>query len=281
MAAPQLTAHSGQDPQNPQRATGGRALLLVLVTFIVLLGTNYTTLTNDGFRNWAIQQLPSGFRLSGGLMARKADPLIVRAMEREAALKAEIRALKGNAAALKVEVAGLQNVNASLAAQERSARARLIVTEEKRLMGVAAAERLGTRMKARVAKGLARQLATLPGKVAPAIGAAVVVGSAILEVRDLCENMQDMAELNAKVGLPAIDSREVCGVQIGTVQTVVDNAKQNMAATYASAMRAAGLAPSLASVPVRGLPDTTAASLPGGAVNAVSAGSKGTGNRIR
>lgn len=254
------------DAVSQSRWSGARGrTLLVLGMVAVLVGTNYTALTNDTFRKWAVGRQLSRSVTADNPVAAGEDPRLVEAWIREAALKAQVNALKGSVAALTVDAAALRNANASLLAREKLVSARLLDSEKKRLAGVVAARRLGSRMKARVAKGVSRQLATLPGKVLPAIGATVSVASTILDLHDLCESMQDMAALNADIGLPPVDSREVCGVQIGTVQTVVDNAKKNFAATYDSAMRAAGLASPPAAVPGPALPGMTVQPLPAGA----------------
>jgi hypothetical protein len=99
-------------------------------------------------------------------------------------------------------------------------------------------------MKARIGRGVARNIATLPGKVLPVVGATVVVGSTALELRDLCDSMRDISSLNEAVGLPHVDDRSVCGIRIDSVQAIVSNAKQNAGAAYASAIKALGLAPS-------------------------------------
>ena len=271
MAGPQLTTYPQQDLRMRTRTTSGRTLILALGTLIVLFGTNYMSLTNDSFRNWAIQQFATRFHLANSTTQRRADPRVVEAMARETALITEIMTLKGSVSALTTASVALRTANANLIAREQSTSAKLIIAEKRRLAGVVAAQRLGIRMEARVAKSLARQLATLPGKVLPAVGATIAVGSTVMELRDLCDNMRDIATLNVAVGLPTTDDRAVCGVQIGSVQTIVANAKQNIAAAYASSMQAAGLAVSPALVQGHLSPSTPAPSLPNGAARAATA----------
>lgn len=221
--------------------SGNRRVLASLGVVILLLGfTNYKALTDDAFRVGALRHLSPGFKA--------ANPAIdendrIRSVEaaREAALTTEIDALRGSLALMKADALVLRKSNIDLAARERATNARLAIAEKHRLAGVAAAERLGNRMKTRVGKSVARQLATLPGKVLPAVGATVVVASTALELHDLCAGMRDIAALNQAVGLPALDDRDVCGVRIGSVQSIVENATQNFTATYANAMQAAGL----------------------------------------
>lgn len=244
MVSPQLTAPK-EDLESKECRSRGRALLTALGMVVLLLGwTTYTALTDDSFRNWAVRQLPSGLRPASSLVQSKEDPRIAEASTREAALTAKINALQRSVSVMTIDAVALRNANANLIARERATSAKLVIAEKHRLASVAAAQQLGDRLKARVANSVARHLATLPGKVLPAVGATVVVGSTILELRDLCDSMQDMAAMNVAVGLPTIDNREVCGVQIGSVQTIVANAKRNMTSTVVSAMHAAGLAPS-------------------------------------
>lgn len=233
------TSRSERYEPGEQGRRGWYALVLsVLVLF--LFGTNYLTLTNDAFRDEAVRMLPFGFERSASrfaiITARKSEEAALR----EAKLANERTVLRQQLAAMTRDALVLRQANIDLVARERSLGAKLTIAEERRLLGVDAARRLGTSMKARIGRGVARNLATLPGKVLPAIGATVVVGSTALDLQDLCHSMRDIASLNAAVGLPGEDDPAVCGIRIGSVRTVVSNAMQNVGAAKASAMQALG-----------------------------------------
>lgn len=192
-------------------------------------------MTDDAFRTGAARLLASRSGPASGAPATNDDPRTAVAREREAALT--------------VEAAALRKAHAGLVARERAISARLDIAEKRRLAGGAAAQRLGGRMRTRVARGVARQLATLPGKVVPAAGTAIAVGSTVLELRDLCDSMQDLAVLNAAVDLPAMDTRGAYGIDITAVEAIAASATHNVKATLLdSARAAAGLAPSPAPV---------------------------------
>jgi hypothetical protein len=242
MAAADLINCPEDDVRTQPAYSNSRTLIASLSVVTLLLAiTNYMALTDDSFRSWTVGHLSPGFKASRAAVDRNESTQRADAAAREAALTREVGALRGSLAAMTVDALTLRKSNADLAARERATSARLAIAEKHRLAGVAAAERLGSRMRTRVGKSVARQLATLPGKVLPAVGATVVVASTALELHDLCEGMRDITVLNQAVGLPALDDRDVCGVRIGSVRTVVANARRNIAATYATALQAAGL----------------------------------------
>jgi hypothetical protein len=212
---------------------------------LLLLGlSNYMMLTSDTFREAAVRKLPIGVKplipASGILKERES----AEAAMREAILIREGAALRQQLAAMTRDALVLRQANKDLTVLQRTTSAKLAVAKERRLLGVTAARRLGSSMKARIGRSVARNIATLPGKVLPAVGATVVVGSTALELRDLCDSMRDISSLNEAVGLPHVDDRSVCGIRVGSVQAIVSNAKQNAGAAYASAIKALGLSPS-------------------------------------
>jgi len=236
-------------PERPEpRKHDRRGWWAMAVSAVVLfLGvTNYLALTDDTFREETARMLPFGFVRSVSPSEVLTASRLQEAALREARLKQEQVALRQQLAAMTRDALVLRQANINLVARERSLGAKLKIAEERRVLGVNAARRLGASMKARIGRGVARNLATLPGKVLPAIGATVVVGSTALDLQDLCHSMRDIASLNAAVGLPGEDDRAVCGVRIGSVRTVVSDAMQNVGAAKASAMRALGMTQSSA-----------------------------------
>lgn len=242
MTSADHTHRAERDVRTERKHWDNRVSSSTLGVVILLLGiTNYLALTDDSFRNWTVQHIPSGFKVLRPAMDARDAIRSAGAAAREEVLMSEVGALRRSLAATTVDALALRKSNAYLAASARATSARLAVAEKNRLAGVAAAERLGSRMKTRIGKSAARQLATLPGKVLPAVGATIVVASTALDLRDLCDGMRDIAVLNRAVGLPSLDDRDVCGVQIGSVRTVVADARQNISAAYANALQAAGL----------------------------------------
>jgi len=228
------------EPRKPDRRGWWSLAVSAVVLFLGV--TNYLSLTNDTFRGEAVRMLPFGLVRPASPSELLTASRLQEAALREARLEQEQVALRQQLAAMARDALVLRHANIDLVARERSLGAKLKIAEERRLLGVDAARRLGASMKARIGRGVARNLATLPGKVLPAIGAAVVVGSTALDLQDLCDSMRDMASLNAAVGLPGEDDRAVCGIRIGSVRAVVSDAMQNVGAAKASAMRALGMA---------------------------------------
>jgi hypothetical protein len=108
-------------------------------------------------------------------------------------LTTEIAALRARVAAMSLDALALRKSNADLTARERVTSARLAIAEKYRLAGVAAAARLGSRMKTRVVKSVARQLATLPGESPPGSRRHRCCGQHCSRIADPCDGMRDMA----------------------------------------------------------------------------------------
>lgn len=156
---------------------------LTASTLVLFLGvTNYFALTNDAFREEAMRMLPFGFVRSANPSEVLTANRLQEAALREARLEQEQVALRQQLAAMTRDALVLRQANIDLVARERSLGAKLRIAEQRRLLGVDAARRLGSSMKARIGRGVARNLATLPGKVLPAVGATVVVGSTVLDL---------------------------------------------------------------------------------------------------
>lgn len=250
----------GSEPRMQDRR--GWWALAVSAVVLFLGVTNYLALTNAAFREEAVRMLPFGFVRSANPSEVLTANRLQEAALREAGLEQEQVALRQQLAAMTRDALVLRQANIDHVARERSLGAKLKIAEERRLLGVDAARRLGNSMKARIRRGVARNLATLPGKVLPAIGATVAVGSTALDLQDLCHSMRDIASLNAAVGLPSEDDRAVCGVRIGSVQTVVSDAMQNVGTAKASAMRALGMTQSSAGAHVGHVQTTSPAAAP-------------------
>lgn len=242
VSVPESATVLTERPESRKQERRGWWALVVSAVVLFLGVTNYLALTNGAFREEAVRLLSLGIERSASPSDVLTASRLQEAALREARLAQERGALRQQLAAMTRDALVLRQANIDLVARERSLGAKLRIAEERRLLGVDAARRLGISMKARIGRGVARNLATLPGKVLPAIGATVAVGSTALDLQDLCHSMRDIASLNAAVGLPAEDDRAVCGVRIGSVGAVVSDAMQNVGAAKASAMRALGMA---------------------------------------
>jgi hypothetical protein len=70
-----------------------------------------------------------------------------------------------------------------------------------------------------------RDVASMPAEAIPYLGAAVIVGATALEIRDMCQNLQDLAELQQLIdpsSIPSPEAQTVCALEVPTREEVVD-----------------------------------------------------------
>lgn len=67
------------------------------------------------------------------------------------------------------------------------------------------------------------------------MGVAVVLGVTALDLRDTCETLKDMNEVNTAFGLAPEDQTKVCGITVPTKAEVLAKAKSGWIATYKAA----------------------------------------------
>lgn len=70
-----------------------------------------------------------------------------------------------------------------------------------------------------------REVASMPAEAIPYLGAAVIVGATALEIRDMCNNLQDLAELQSIIDPSSTAAPEVltvCSIEVPTRTEVVD-----------------------------------------------------------
>lgn len=78
----------------------------------------------------------------------------------------------------------------------------------------AAAKKLSSRVAPRVIHTATRAASSLPVKVAPLAGAAVAVGMTLWDIKDMCDTLHDINEMNQVFGHPAADTQRVCGIRV-------------------------------------------------------------------
>lgn len=74
----------------------------------------------------------------------------------------------------------------------------------KKIQQEKAIQKISSKVSKRTARGALRNVATMPAEVLPFIGVGVVVGITALEIKEACETMKDLEELNQLIG--AVDS---------------------------------------------------------------------------
>jgi DNA repair exonuclease SbcCD ATPase subunit len=76
------------------------------------------------------------------------------------------------------------------------------------------AKKVASKIAPRVMHTATRAASSLPAKVAPLAGTAVTIGMTAWDIKDMCETLKDLNELNSAFGHPAINKDTVCGIKI-------------------------------------------------------------------
>lgn len=87
-----------------------------------------------------------------------------------------------------------------------------------------AADDILRRVARRTSVSATRDVASIPAEAIPYLGAAVIVGATALEVRDMCQNLQDLAELQQLIdpsSIPSPEAQTVCALEVPTRQEVI------------------------------------------------------------
>lgn len=91
--------------------------------------------------------------------------------------------------------------------------------------GKAAKETAGAVHK-RLAKGVARNVAAIPGESVPYFGIGIIIASTTLDIYDACQTMKDINSLLVLLG-QGEENPELCGQKVPTVDEVIANAKSD------------------------------------------------------
>ena len=115
-------------------------------------------------------------------------------------------------------ITGLKNTNNTLQKQNKN------LLKNKKHIG-----KITKRIMTRTSIGAARNLASVPAEAIPAVGIAAVVGVTVLELKEACETMKDMNELNVLMGIEelsgteaSIEKQKVCGMEVPSEDEVMD-----------------------------------------------------------
>ena len=166
----------------------GSAKTLVLLGFLASLSINVLFLVSSAFVGAASSLLSSTLGMRT-VFTRQADEL----------------------AELTVDIDQERRVNRQLRSE---------VTEVR-----GAADNILRRVARRTGVSASREVASMPAEAIPYLGAAIIVGVTALEIRDMCANLQDLAELQQLIdpsAAPAPDAQTVCAIEVPTKREVVE-----------------------------------------------------------
>lgn len=91
------------------------------------------------------------------------------------------------------------------------------------------------RIAKRTASGATRNLASVFGEAVPTIGIGVIAGATAWELKDACDTMRDLHDLDVALD-PAnanpVDATEVCGLKVPTKEEIWDMVKASPGAAW-------------------------------------------------
>lgn len=91
--------------------------------------------------------------------------------------------------------------------------------------------KISRQIAARVARSSARSISSMVGKAIPVAGVALMVAMTGLDVKDACDSLKDLNELNVTIGVALEEEKKVCGVRVPTKEAVFEEVK-NVKSTH-------------------------------------------------
>jgi len=233
-------------PVHPVHATGpqhartrspwiARALWLALT--LSLCATNLLTLLDHDFRSKAYDAVtriagsPASETMGFSSVAKILEERSPAALEKKAVERATVQ-LAASSALLRQEIGNLKRDREIHIAQraffERQLRESqaVIASHRSRISD------LGKKVLARAGKSVVRHLAALPGHALPLLSATVAAGSVALDIRDACDSVKELDEINRSVGLAPADRTQVCGRTVPTPEELLAAARANWKGVY-------------------------------------------------
>ena len=224
------------------------ATCFVLLGFVISLGClNFLTLVNADMHNRAYREVEGAMntpvmKILGRTVwaGPNLDDSPTRRKEAElAALRNEFSARN---ARLIFATQTLVARTGVLVKQSREQQAAFIevsrahaILQKTHLMHKDAAGRLVQSLGRRITAGVRRGVVTVAAKIIPILGGAITVAATSYDLYDACEILKEISSFSTKSDLPASDTKEVCGLRIGTLADIKGELRRNWRAAYQSA----------------------------------------------
>jgi hypothetical protein len=222
MATENNTIQTETDAQAPDRPSlFGRFLaiksLLVTVSIVGLIATNIATVVNSTAHDLLYRALWSALAIGGDVLAAKAMMNSPKA-KTEQKIKAQTAQLEAKNKQLTTTI---DNQNKQLADLDAKQKGLTKTLDDNGKF----AKKTATKVRNRLAEGVARNLAYLPSKAAPYVGAAVLVAATTLDIYDACQIMKELNELLVLLG-QGEEKPDICGQKVPTADEVKASVKK-------------------------------------------------------
>ena len=191
--------------------------LLVSISIAGLIATNVASIVNDTVHDYLYKALWSVAAIGGEVLAAKA-------MMNSPKAKTEQK-IKTQTAKLEAENKHLNSKNENQSKQIADLETNKKTLTKKIDDHGKFAKKTATKLRKRLAAGVARNLAYLPSKATPYIGAAFIVASTSLDIYDACQTMKDSNELLVLLG-QGEEEPDICGQKVPSADEVKASVKK-------------------------------------------------------
>ncbi|MDV6341823.1 hypothetical protein R2083_05265 [Nitrosomonas sp. Is35] len=195
--------------------------VLLLSSFLGLISANIATLVSDSLHTAAFNTLKSflGYALT--------DTALTRVLGQSPTVK------RNDDVAVKTKELVDKNTRLTRNNSELEEKhAKLKMESDKKIKTV---QKVSKRIATRSVASATRNIVSLPGRAIPISGASIIVGVAVWDIHDLCQNMKDINQLNSAFGHALEDQDQICGMKVPTKEQVLADVKENWQEAYDNA----------------------------------------------
>lgn len=240
-----------QNPGQTWRRTKG---VLIASAIFGLVGTNLATLMSEDAHTASYKALSSALHALRLAEPLSSSPSAVRATDVQVAtatLAKRLDDLRGVHDAEVKRSANLErNLNAAVQLHRNLEREHLSLNQRHRTLDnenkahikksfdqASAAKSISARLATRSAANATRNLSSVPAETIPVVGTAIVLGVTFWDLKDACETLKDLNELNRAFDHQPVNHTEVCGMKVPTQSEALAKVKDNWRAVYATAAK--------------------------------------------
>lgn len=233
-----------QNPGQTWRRTKG---VLIASAIFGLVGTNLATLMSEDAHTASYKALSSALHALRLAELLSSSPSAVRATDVQVATATLAKRLDDLRGVHDAEVK--RSANLEREHQSLNQRHRTLDNEHKALQvenkahikksfdQASAAKSISARLATRSAANATRNLSSVPAETIPVVGTAIVLGVTFWDLKDACETLKDLNELNRAFDHQPVNHTEVCGMKVPTQSEALAKVKDNWRAVYATAAK--------------------------------------------
>ena len=174
--------------------------------------------------NLATLTVPAVFNGLSSIMESVGSLLISSPTAVRAKHSRQLNSLRGEAASLKTKNRQLRNQQ--LALEKKIKRANQVTFKGSQTTLRQATKHTTTQITQRTAKAAARNVASMAAEAIPFVGIAAIVTATAMELKDACDTMEDLHELEFAIDPDSADTSrraKVCGKRVPSEDEIIDS----------------------------------------------------------